>query len=400
MQSELYTEPILLKQNNSPVNNSTISTSDRWTIPKQTPFKANVIRAIVYRNGRAMSQVYTHTYFIHPQMETKYTFPIVSIIVDSSYFFCDTNGIYVSGLDRNYSQKGREWERPSFFQFFDTSGSCQLQQNIGIRTYGNKGRVMPQKSLLLYARSEYGKKRLNHSFFGDKENEKFKRLILRSASSNDWKNTLFKNELAQELARDLNLEHPASIPVITFVNGEYWGIHHLSERIDEYYIEDHFQLDKDSIDYLSSNAIVEMGSNTDFLSLYDYIHTHSLAENQHFEYVAKQLDINNLIDYYAVELFLANTDWPYNNIKFWKAQNDGKWRWLFFDCDECMSYEYYDALGNFINTSQYHQDFPEWSTFLLHHLFKNENFITHFRMRFEELINNHFSSFRFFYISG
>ena len=396
MQSELYTEPIFLNQNNSPVNNSTIPTSDRWTIPKQTPFKANVIRAIVYRNGRAMSKVYTHTYFIHPKMETKYTFPIVSIIVDSSYLFCDTNGIYVAGLDRNYSQKGREWERPSFFQFFDISGSCQLQQNIGIRTYGNKGRVMPQKSLLLYARSEYGKKRLNHSFFGDKENDQFKRLILRSASSNDWKNTLFKNELAQELARNLNLEHPASIPVITFVNGEYWGIHHLSERMDEYYIEDRFQLEKDSIDYLSSNAIVEMGSSADFLSLYDYIHTHSLAENQYFEYVARQLDINNLIDYYAVELFLANTDWPYNNIKFWKAQNDGKWRWLFFDCDECMSYEYYNALGNFINTSQYHQDFPEWSTFLLHHLFKNENFNTHFRMRFEELLNNDFSSFRFF----
>ena len=111
---------------------------------------------------------------------------------------------------------------------------------------------------------EYGKKPLNHSFFGDKENDQFKRLILRSTSSNDWKNTFFKNELAQELARNLNLEHPASIPVITFVNGEYWGIHHLSERMDEYYIEDRFQLEKDSIDYLSSNAIVEMGSSADF----------------------------------------------------------------------------------------------------------------------------------------
>lgn len=395
--SELYTDSILLTANNAPVNNAYIPTAERWMKPQQTPFKAHVVRVMAYQNGTAISTLYTHTYFVHPNMENKYSFPIVSIVTDSTNLFCDRSGIYVEGLQRNFSQKGRSWERPAVFQFFEQGrNGCEIQQNIGIRTYGNKGRVMAQKSLLMYARKEYGEKRFKHSFFNDKESDGFKRLILRSASSNDWKNTLFKNELAQELAKNLNLEHPASIPVIAFINGEYWGIHHLSERMDEHFLEDHFQIDKDSLDYLSANANIEEGSNTDYLELIDYISTHSLKENTHYQYVDTQIDIANIIDYYIVQLFLSNTDWPYNNIKFWKAKKNGKWRWLFYDCDECMSYEYYDAVGNFVNGVQYHQDFPEWSTFLLHQLLQNDDFNIQFRSRFEMLLNNDFANPRFF----
>ena len=82
---------------------------------------------------------------------------------------------FMEGLQRNFSQRGRSWERPALFQFFEQGASgCEIQQNIGIRTYGNKGWVMARKSLLLYARNEYGKKRFKHSFFKDKESDSFK----------------------------------------------------------------------------------------------------------------------------------------------------------------------------------------------------------------------------------
>ena len=150
----------------------------------------------------------------------------------------------------------------------------------------------------------------------DKPTTEFKRLILRSASSNDWKNTLFKNELAQELTSNLNLCHLANIPVIVFINGEYWGIHHLSERVDEHYLNEYYGVNKDSINLLSNNGIVEQGDATDFTELINYINTHSLVENTHYNYVAEQLDINNFIDYNISQIFLSNTDWPNNNVKF------------------------------------------------------------------------------------
>lgn len=391
LESNAYTTPLQINSSSSPVNNAFIATAENWSAPQATPFKGNVVRAIAYIDSNISSQVYTHTYFVHPNIEGKYRFPIVSIVIDSMDLFSDDRGVYVNGNHRNFSQRGREWERRAHIELLTQEGTLALSQDIGIRTYGNKGRTLPQKSLLLYARSDYGKKRFKHQLFTEKETDSFKRLILRSASSNDWKNTLFKNELAQRMVTTLDLEHPATKAVIVFINGEYWGIHHLSERMDEHFLEDYFSIDEDSLDYLSSNALVEEGSNESYLEFVDYIQTNSLENATHYNYVTSQIDLSNFIDYAITELFFSNTDWPNNNIKFWRPK-EGKWRWLFFDCDECMSYEYYDLLGDFMHEQSYHEAFPKWSTALLHRLLQNQQFKQRFRARFEELLFSTFST--------
>jgi hypothetical protein len=389
--SPQYNNPLPLRDLKSKPNSvSEVQTADNWYPPKETIYKGHTIRVAAFLEGEQISKVYTKTYFVDENIAERYSFPIVSLVTQDANLFDNESGIYVKGQNTNYSQRGRQWERPVHFEYFDRNGKLLVQQELGLRTNGNKGRTLAQKSLLLYARNSYGKKRLNHPFFEDKEKDSFKRIILRSASSNDWKNTLFKNELAQKIVKELNLEHPASQEVIVFVNGSYWGIHHLNERMDEYFIEDY--LGVQNIDLLSADAKVEEGSNADFLTLRNYLQTNDLSQEVHYSQVSNWIDIDNLIDYYCTQLFLANTDWPHNNIKFWKAQKDGKWRWLFFDCDECMSYENYELLGDFISARGVRQDFPEWSTELMHHLFKNENFKQSFRYRFNELLESTFST--------
>ena len=334
--------------------------------------------------------MYTHSFFINPQLEKRYTFPIVSLSTDPNNLFDPERGIYVKGQNTNYSQRGRAWERVAQFEYFDLEGKRQVNQTVGIRTNGNKGRTFPQKSLLLYARGSYGKSRIKYPFFEGKEMDSFKRIILRSASSNDWKNTMFKNEVAQRILIDMNLEHPSTQEVIVFINGEYWGIHHLNERTDEYFIRDYF--DVDNINLLTHNAQIEEGENQDFLNLKSYLNENDMSLNEHYEYISSHIDIDNIIDYYCAQLFLANTDWPHNNVKYWKAQDGGKWRWLFFDCDECMSYEYYNLMADLINEQNTSQDFDEWSVFIIRQLFRNNNFRVQFRRRFEILLNSTFST--------
>lgn len=386
-----FTHPILISNQSGRENTlSTISTSERWEGPKELVCKGKIICARAFQDTTAISAVYSKTYFV--DNKRKYSFPVISIITDSLNFFQEDSGIYIIGSNTNYYNRGRSWERLAYFEYFDIDGQSQLKQNIGIRIHGNKGRTFPQKSLRLYARSEYGNKTFNYAFFPDKETSSFKRLIVRSASSNDWKNTLFKNELAQQLTANLNLSHQASIPVIVFLNGEYWGIHHLSERVDKYYLNEYYQAPKDSINLLSNNSVIEQGNSSDFLDLTNYIETHSLIEKQHYEYVTELVDIPNFIDYNISQIFLSNTDWPNNNIKFWQTKKNVKWRWIMTDCDECMSYEYYDVLGDFVSSIPYHQYFPAWSTFLLHNLLKNELFKDQFRSRFETLLLDNFST--------
>jgi hypothetical protein len=65
------------------------------------------------------------------------------------------------------------------------------------------------------------------------------------------------------------------------------------------------------------------------------------------------VDIDSWIDYYALELYIANTDWPNNNRSLWRVRNvenkpdaDGKWRWVMFDVNLSMNPE--RAEDNFI----------------------------------------------------
>lgn len=389
--SFLYQQPIFIDQLKEKENKiSTIPTSEKWTVPRNNVSKGTVIKAIVYLENQPISSVFTKSYFVW--QDGKYHVPVVSITTDSVHLFSDETGIYVMGNNTNFRKRGRDWERPANFEFFSKDGRLMHQQSIGIRANGNKGRAAPQKSLLLYARNSYGEERFKYAFFDNKKQSTFKRLILRSASSNDWKNTLFKNEFAQKASVNLNFEHPASIPVVAFFNGEYWGIHHLSERTDENYMSDYRGVDDNEIDFLSANAIVELGSSQDYLTLKEFILQNDLSDPSNYNYVSSQINISNFIDYNCAELFFSNTDWPNNNIKFWKKQEQGKWEWIFYDCDECFNYEYYKLLGDFVNLNNYREDFPQWSTFLMHHLLKNEQFKQDFRFRFDQLINTDFSS--------
>ena len=386
-----YLSPIEINDLSDKENTiSEIPTSDNWKRPKTKVFKGHIIKVAAFKDGQLVSKVYTQSYFVSPKMMQRYTFPIVSLSTAPENLFDDEIGVYVKGHNTNYSERGREWERIAQFEYFDTSGKRLVNQKVGLRTNGNKGRTLAQKSLLIYARSSYGNKRLNYPFYTNKDSDSFKRIIIRSASSNDWKNTMFKNELAQRIVIDMNIEHPASQEVIVFINGEYWGIQHLNERTDEYFIEDYF--DEDNIDLLSLNAQDEEGSNIDFLNLKGYIETNDLSQNIHYQYVSEHIDIDNIIDYYCAQLFFSNTDWPHNNVKYWKAQNHGKWRWLFFDCDECMNYEYYDLMSDLVNAQNSNQDFPEWSTFVIRNLLKNKGFKLSFRQRFEELLTTTFNT--------
>ena len=387
----VFTHPILISNQSEKENTlSAISTSEKWEEPKKLVCKGSVIRAMVFQDTIPVSTVYSKTYFV--ENKRIYSFPVISIITDSLNFFQEDSGIYIIGNNNNCSKRGRSWERLAHLEYFDIDGNPQLKQNIGIRIHGNWGRAFPQKSLRLYARSEYGNNKFNYQFFPNKETSSFKRLIVRAASSTDWKNTLFKNELTQQLTANLNLSYQASIPVIVFINGEYWGIHHLSERVDKYYLNEYYQAPKDSIDLLSNNGIIEQGNSSDFLDLINYIETYSVIENHHYQYITELIDVANFIDYNISHIFFANTDWPNNNIKFWKTQKNGKWKWIMTDCDESMNYEHYNVLSDFVNAMPYHQYFPQWSTFLLHNLLQNELFKRQFRSRFEALLLNDFST--------
>jgi hypothetical protein len=373
-----------------------------WECPDTIMHKAHIVRCASFRNGIQTSKIYTHTFFVDSTIFGKYSFPVVSLVTDEKNLFDNEYGIYLPGKyfdpsnpewTGNYFQSDSMWERPVYITLFDTAGHRGFSQDAGFRIHGFKSRQAAQKSFRLYARKEYGIKDFYYPLLPQRENKEYKRFLLRATMGDWWYNTLIRDVLAQEIAKDLDLDYQSYQPAIVYLNGEYWGIYFIRDHIDERYISYLYGYDKDSVDLIGGNYMdIYAGSNKEYIKLADFINRNNLAYNDIYEYVLTKIDISNFIDYYIAEMFMGNMDWPFNNQKLWRPQTpDGKWRWVLYDVDAGFG----DVSTNMLTHSLIHAD-KQWdemsvSTFIFKNLLKNEQFIDSFLKRYAEVLNNNFN---------
>ena len=358
-ESTLYNTPIELTDRSSEPNTISMIPTNKitsggrvWREPAGSIRKATVIRVIAVVDGIASEEV-SHTYFIFDEGANAYPLPVVSIIADNNHLFDEETGIYVPGIhyeegdgwSGNYYQRGEEWEKPASFEFFEADGSLGFKQNIGIRIHGGWTRRFPLKSLRLYARSDYGESRFNYRMFENIDDNRFNRFILRN-SGNDFGNTMFMDAAAQSLIRHFNVDTQEYRPVIVFLNGEYWGIHNVRERYDRRYLERVYGADPDNIDLLSGSQTVKEGDYENYQQLITFVRAADFSDDENYAELQTRVDVDNFLDYYSAQIYYGNTDWPQNNIDFWRLRTeynpnapiglDGRWRWLLYDVDRSL----------------------------------------------------------------
>lgn len=322
-----------------------------FSAPQHNVNHGIVVRAQPYHNGVPSGPIHNRTYFIQ---EHDFTFDVLSVVIDSLSLFDQDSGIYVPGVhfdslnpiwSGNYYQRGIDWERPCSVSLFDASGNEAFSHDMGVRISGNGSRRLAQKSLRFYLREEYGKSSITYPLFPKRKNHEIKRFVARSSFTSWYSNSLFKDEIIQEIAylNKMNLDVQMARPTIVYINGEYWGIHTLKERQDEHYLNAIYGIDKDSLDILDGNLSVNVGSATDFEDLLDFIELNDLSNPDNYEYVEERIDVDNFIDYYILETYFGNMDWPKNNMRLWRPQTaGGKWRFLLYDLDATIGKVYQD----------------------------------------------------------
>jgi hypothetical protein len=389
-------------------------------IPSQNIFKGTVVRAKAIKEGSFSSEIVTNTYFVTPELSDRFSLPVVSISLDEDFLFDYDDGIYVAGVDfdtwrsenptgdaissnANYKRSGDETEKNGNFSYF-INGNEILNQNIGVRINGGFSRLLPNKSLRLYARSEYGNSVFNHSFFNDSEFNSFKRLILRNSGSDAY-STYFRDAFIQKAVSHLNFDTQSYQPTLTFINGEYWGLLNLRERYDKHYFERVYNVNENELDFLEYNGfLVKEGDFIHYENMLNYIENNSLQNTDNFNYVKTQMDIENFTDYFIANIYARNTDWPHNNIEFWRKKTtqyepdapygqDGRWRWVLKDTDfgfgaEGGEFAYlHNTLAFATSTGGDEFTNPEWSTLILRKLLDNSTFKNDFINRFADLMN-------------
>lgn len=365
--SQIYEKPLLIDDasKNANVYSARTETSAGflsdagYVTPDYLIDKCNVIRVAQFdSDGVCVSQA-TRVYFVGFDNKNSYdNMPIISIVTDPDNLFDYEYGIYVMGAlyddpeneekevwnskKANYNARGMDWEREADIDIFDENRNLIESCKAGVRIHGGASRAHAQKSLNLYARSCYsGSDVFSTDFFG---NGKSSHKLILAAQGNDDK-VKIKNYIVQKLAEELDSDCATTkmIPYVLFLDGEYWGVYYLSEAYDENYINAHYGVDADNV-VMMKNGGLEVGEDEDYdlyYNLISFISNNDMRLNENYEKACEMIDMESFVDYYAIEMYVANQDWLPNNCALWRTKDsnsrnqycDEKWRWMLFDTD-------------------------------------------------------------------
>jgi len=422
-----------------------------WQSPQGEVFKINVLRATVFKNNANPSRITTRTYLVDPAGAARYSFPIVSIASDPANLFDNRTGIYVHGTNNystdwpntpgavpagfaaNYFQSGSAWERTSSLEFYERDGTRLLEGTIGLRIHGNTTRNRPRKALRIYNRDPAGSTTWsNTALFPDRETRSWNTFLLR-ASGNDWNQSLFRDALVSAIAAPTGLDRQAARPVVLFLNGEYWGLHNLRERIDEHWFLHQYGLSENQFTMLevTSGSPNFLNPTSDFswpiydkgdpALLEDYkdilrrAGTNEFAGATGYAALNARIDLDNFIDYAALTIWAGNTDWPGNNVLLWRSASnvagnprlDGRWRYIVKDNDFALGLDFsyvpghdsnvtsmaqHNTLAYASSATETHWANNEIGTRLLRKALDNAEFRRRFINRFADLLNTTLST--------
>ena len=299
---------------------------------------------------------------------------------------------YISGKltqPANFTQQGRDWERDAFVEILSPDGERLIAQDAGMRIFGHASRQYYYKSFKLYARKAYGNDIFAYPFFEDnthgadqKVQDAYKRLVVR-AHGFDKSVTLFREELFQTLCSQIEgIDSKSVAPASVWLNGGYYNFEWLQEVYDDTYMEENYGLmqkgdyyqklalrankltlsiakgktdsgdedEEETVGTEEAEPVVETTDRTpeeeqaskDYHKMAEYAEK-DLTDDETFAELEQLVDIDNMIQYFAIETYIANWDWPLNNIKLYRyySQNnvygtgrqDGRWRYLYYDME-------------------------------------------------------------------
>lgn len=372
---------------------------NQWILPQTSIVKIG--EPLFFRNNG--DKKWSSKIFLDKSKKIKDSLSVVSIIVDPNDLFNFNTGIYIQGTygdikdskKGNYNQKGKEWEKDAVIHFFEQDGKLRFKSSVGLRIHGNLSRAQPQKSFRISFDKKHNSKPIKTSLFDN--NQIIHRFILRTPfTSASQGQSILGDSFLGDLANDMGLDAMKSLPVNLYINGEYWGLYYLREKIDQYYFKEKYNVSKKSIDIVEYNREskdfydASYGNKEEWVQLMSFIKNNDVSNNLIYDTIASRIDINNLIDYLIIQTFFANKDWPANNFKVWKSNElDNKWRFIVYDLDATFRK---DNMFKYLLSGIVKGNNIESSTFFFQKLAKNKRFKNKLIARYVFLSKTDFKS--------
>ena len=352
------------------------SGSSQYTTPLNLA-TTTVVRARVFGPAVHPGPIETHTYFID---ETNHSLPVACFTMNPFHLYDSQVGIYENNL--------KQLEIPVSLEYYETPAIKAFCIDAGARLFGLNIIRFAQKPISIALRGRYGPNALGYRLFEEKPIGDFTRFIFRN-SGDDWPDAFFRDAFMQEIMRDHMANGRQSFqPVVTFLNGEYFGLLNLRDKLDETYFPLHYDVDRADIDYwemefdgVSATPENSHGTPDSWTTLLAFMQANDLAIPINYDVVKAEINIEDLIDMVIVEAFVGNTSW-FHNRKWWRDRGpEGKWRWTPFDLDRGFT------IAN-VNADVLSDMAVRFDTF--RELLDNQEFSDYFVQRFAGHVNSTF----------
>lgn len=339
--------------------------------------KTTTLRAQAYADNYLNGIPANATYMIG---ERKPDMSVVFLSIDTTYLYNDTIGIYCVGtngsnLASTFGNFNRDWTRPGYFEYFDNLESESFKQYLGLAISGNVSRAYPQKAFQVKASKRFGNNKLNFPFFKDVEGGRYKSLLLRCGGQFYLDGALIRDAGLQQMANVTSLTYQSYTPVVVYINGQYWGLYNIRERNSKDNLYTHYGYKKNEFDLIENNwgPKAVHGTKDEFDKLEKWIKEQDQSNDDIYRQTCGMVDIDNYMYYMAIELLIANDDWPLNNQKLFRYKAEGsKWRWILNDLDKALLQP--KLAGNKFKEMKDGGLDAKLSQSMLFHLLKNKQF--------------------------
>ncbi|MCL2754760.1 MAG: CotH kinase family protein, partial [Oscillospiraceae bacterium] len=373
------------------------------------------VRAFAVR-GSEISPVVTHNFVTGLSIDSRFCEDTLIFVLngDPHGLFSHNDGVMVEGVDRqdwiddftrrmgrpprpgpdwemfpggrgeinpdrpaNFNRRGRESEREVHMEVFLPCGTSVISQRAGMRIKGGYSRAHEQKSIELYAREEdYGVHRFDFPFFGDERlpdgniMNSYRRVRLRNGGSDRYEGFI-RDEVAQNLLRQAGINDTQNhTPAAIFLNGNYYGVSWLKTPRTENHLRRKYGGETERFRTLGGSESGygnewwegEPDAVSDWRALFRMAQG-GLTDETRWADFSSRVCIENLMLYYAFNVYIQNLDWPNHNMEMWRYfptdaerddpdlhphLRDGKWRWMPHDLE--ASFNIYNGSLASINT--------------------------------------------------
>ncbi len=329
------------------------------SMPYTGPLSINestVLRAQVFDGETPAGEVHTKSYIFAYYDQT---IPIISIVAD----WGDLNTLHDAPRER-----GEEWERPMNMEYFAPGGQIQFNVRAGIRIHGNFSRIFsPKKSYRLYFRKSYGGPgNLEYPLFEDSPVTKFDKLVLKALYQDSFHHRnipehedrqLTAKYVGDQVTRNLhrNMGQPIAHGtwVVLYLNGEFWGLYNLTERIDLQFMRSYSDKDGDW-DVITKEGgwndqgewfVIEEakdGGDWGWLENQSWVGSADFTIPGNIGGLEWRVDMENVFSYTFLLAYVQDMEWPESNWYVYRRYDAGavgserQWRMMVWDAENAF----------------------------------------------------------------